>query len=219
MLHDAVLLYSDQQSFIGIAILTSGFSQLPCSLSTYHWQLTFDLAWFSSITHLTTLTCLRHYFQKRPVLRIWRLICMALTGVMLATSLFSIGYIQPFSTDVSYPAWCLYHPNISDTQSGVGPYNGWYVGITFGFLTLSYLSRAIQLFPTAIDMVYRCFRAWPSLILQVWLKKLQQHASDSSSRTLRIFWALLYRGLFPVWCVFEASADLWSSLLWEVNEN
>ncbi len=213
-INHAVLLYSDQQSFTGIAILASGFSQFPCSLATYHWQLTFDLAWFSSITHLTTLTCLRHYFQERPALRIWRLIWMAITAIMLSVSLVSTGYIRPYETDPSYPAWCLYH----QYNSGTADYNSWYIGITFSFLSISYMTRVVQLFPVATKVANHWSKVWPSKRLELCLKWMERRALRSSSKMMRIVWALVYRLLLSIWCVLKATAGLWSSMLWEVVE-
>src|SRR5450756_2077760 len=55
-IEDAILMFSDQQLVTGIGILVSGYTQLHCSLSIYHWQIIVYLAWFSSLTHMTTLT-------------------------------------------------------------------------------------------------------------------------------------------------------------------
>lgn len=58
-LRSAVLMFSDQQLVTGIALLASGYAQLPYGLASYYWQIIIYLAWFSSLTHLTTLTFLR----------------------------------------------------------------------------------------------------------------------------------------------------------------
>lgn len=214
----AVLLYSDQQSLTGMAVLVSGFSQLGCSLPTYHWQLTFDLAWFLSITHLTTLTCLRHYLQKRPSLRAWRLLCMAMTAVMLATSLGSTGFID-VNTNPSFPALCLFRPK--DFRSSVvnGSYDGWYIGVTLSFLVISYLTRIMQLFPGTTDIVYDYFRVKPRGKVQTRLDAVKSRANHSSSNVSKVQWAILYRLISSLWCLMEAMADLWGSLLWEVVYN
>ena len=34
----AILMFSDQQVVTGIAIFISGYAQLPCGLSAYHWR-------------------------------------------------------------------------------------------------------------------------------------------------------------------------------------
>lgn len=59
-LQSATLIFGDSQAITGNA----GYSQLPCGLASYHWQIAVDLAWFSPITHLTTLTCLRHHLKN-----------------------------------------------------------------------------------------------------------------------------------------------------------
>ena len=68
LLRKAVLMLSDQQLVTGIALLASAYSQLSCGLSSYHWQLIVYLAWFSSLTHLTTMTALRQYFEITQLL-------------------------------------------------------------------------------------------------------------------------------------------------------
>ena len=103
-LEAAVLTFSDQQVITGIAILISGYSQLRGGLAAYYWQLIVDLAWFSSITHLTTLTCLRHYFRERQGLKILRLICMAVTAGMLSCALATTGYLGNENFTIDYPA-------------------------------------------------------------------------------------------------------------------
>lgn len=212
-LHDAVLSFSDQQSLMGVAILVSGFSQLTCSLATYHWQLTFDLAWFSSITHLTTLTCLRHYFHERPALRIWRLLLMAITAILLSAALFPTGYIGD-NASASFPAWCLYHTHIQveDTHG----YNGWYIGVTLAVMVISYMPRVVLLFPGAVDTMHKWFRVGPDNTFQLWLGCLEYRAVNSTYSIMRFQWASLYRLLFSLRCMLKAMLDLWSSLLFEV---
>ena len=91
-LQNAVLAFSDQQIVTGIAILVSAYVQISCGLQVYHCQVAVDLAFFSSVTPLTTLTCLRGYFQKRHSLRTLRLIFMATIGIMLSVALGTTGY-------------------------------------------------------------------------------------------------------------------------------
>jgi hypothetical protein len=40
----AVLMFSDEQLVTGIGILVSGYTQINCALSTYHWQIVDYLA-------------------------------------------------------------------------------------------------------------------------------------------------------------------------------
>jgi hypothetical protein len=43
-IEDAILAFSDQQLVTGIGMLVSGYTQLHCSLSLYHWQIVVYLA-------------------------------------------------------------------------------------------------------------------------------------------------------------------------------
>ena len=118
-LQNAVLAFSDQQIVTGIAILVSAYVQISCGLQVYHWKVAVDLALFSSITHLTTLTCLRDYFRKRKSLRTMRLIFMGTIGLMLSVALGTTGHEV---NAVSLPAWCLFQTNpINDERSS--PYD------------------------------------------------------------------------------------------------
>ncbi|KAA8566165.1 hypothetical protein EYC84_008767 [Monilinia fructicola] len=80
-----IMVLSDQQIVTGLAILIAGYAQLSCSIDAYHWQIMASLAWFSSVTHLTTLTLLQDYLKQRPALRILRvfwLLVAVLWGTM-----------------------------------------------------------------------------------------------------------------------------------------
>ena len=221
-LQSAVLTFSDQQSITGIAILVSGYSQLACGLAIYHWQVTVDLALFSSITHLTTLTCLRYYFHQRPTLRIWRILLMGITVAMLACAIGSTGFLGIETFSLSYPAWCLYHPNHmeepGDRKSQYGDlyYNNGYVAITQSFLGVSYATRLIQLVPTGCIWMPSTLRAIPSNFLKRMLLTLRNKAIHSPRMLCKIFWVLTYRLLLSVYCLLKAIADLYGSVLWEV---
>ncbi len=219
-----MLTFSDQQVITGIAILISGYSQLRGGLAVYYWQLTVDLAWFSSITHLTTLTCLRYYFQKRQGLKILRLICMAVTAGMLSCALASTGYLGGGLFSADYPAWCLFHRKLLETATGyeidynvgdawTGYYNIDYVALALLFLFVSYGARVIQLFPSSLDKLLRNGHAWLSMSARNWLLKFKERALGKSFRS---YWALVYTLILAIYCILKAAADLYSSMLWEV---
>lgn len=133
-----------------VSVLVSGDSQLSCSLQAYHWLLTVDLAWFSSIIHLTTLTCLRHYFQERPALKLWRICCVGITAIVLGISLESKGYAGK-NLDPVMPAWCLFHASIlAKDSSGTPSFNGVYVAAILDTHAFSNSTIWLQLclFPT-----------------------------------------------------------------------
>src|SRR5262245_30221215 len=83
---------SDIQIWTGLSILISGFSQLSCGISSYHWLLLVCLAWFSSLTQLACLTMLRNYLYNRPAERIWRLCAMGVFAVLLIVAYIPAGH-------------------------------------------------------------------------------------------------------------------------------
>ena len=202
-----MLTFSDQQVITGIAILISGYSQLRGGLAVYYWKLTVDLAWFSSIAHLTTLTCLRHYFQERQGLKILRLICMAVMAGMLSCALASTGYSGLFSYD--YPAWCLFHRKLlrnayPEDDDGI-VYNTNYIVLVLLFLFVSYGARVIQLFPSGLDRLRRNAHTRLGTFARSRLLKYKNRALGISFRT---YWALVYTLTMAIYCIFKAAADL-----------
>lgn len=87
-----ILTISDLQLITSVAILVSGYAQLSKGISLYHWTTIVDLAWFSALTHLATLTSLRHFFRDRPVMATSRVILMGLVLVLLSVAFFPTGF-------------------------------------------------------------------------------------------------------------------------------
>ena len=221
-LEKAVLGFSDQQCITGIAILLSGYSQLSLQntspITVYNWQIAVDLAWFSSITHLTTLTCLRHYFRQRRALSNFRIACMAANAVILAVSIGSTGW-QVF--DPGVPALCLFDTSWITQDAAVtftGVYNGLYTAITATFLAFGYLTRIIQLCPQK-SMIRRWFNisvTFPIAVSDRLRKFIRERVPQSSKRLLFVH-RLVYRLVLTVHCVLKAAFNLYSSMLWEVS--
>ena len=209
-----MLAFSDLQVVTGIAILTSGYTQLHSGLAAYHWQLVVDLAWFSAITHLTTLTCLRHYFQRRKILRSLRLIFIGITAVMLGTALASTGYWNNLDADLKlgYPARCFFHPHESLRSQG---YNAIYITLAAGLLGISYLVRVPQLFKRSSAIMKTISRSRPSSILKIWLVETAKRGRDQAS-PYKYLWISAFKVLIAIYSPLKAMVTLYSSLLWEV---
>ena len=207
-LQNAVLAFSDQQIVTGIAILVSAYVQIFCGLQVYHWQVAVDLAWFSSITHLTTLTCLRDYFGKRKSLRTMRLIFMGTIGILLSVALGTTGYEV---NTASIAAWCLFQTNSIKNETN-SPYNWLYMWIVLSYLTVSYLSRAIKLLPQSTSWRTRFLRRISNLA-RAWLRDLRKQALDSNILPRLIAHNLL----LSVYCLGKAAVDLYESIAMEVR--
>lgn len=87
----------DLQLLTGISILVSGYVDVRCGFSAYHWQIVVYLAWFSSVTHLSGLTSVRHTGHAHSLERIPRTIFSTIFFVMLVTAMVPTGYL-PWSS-------------------------------------------------------------------------------------------------------------------------
>ncbi|KAL3418870.1 hypothetical protein PVAG01_09091 [Phlyctema vagabunda] len=88
----ALLIMSDLQLFTGLAMIISGFSQLHCGISTWHWKRLVYIAWFASITHFACLTSLRRYLHHHKVGRLWRSCAMSTLVILITIALVPTGY-------------------------------------------------------------------------------------------------------------------------------
>ena len=226
ILRNAVLTFSDLQVVSSLSLLITGYSQFGCGFDSYHWQITIDLAWFSSMTHLTTLTCLRRHFQERLALRLSRMICMIIVAAMLSLTLFSTGWTMGVFVPYALPAQCLYHSSImkavvtsidEDNETIGGLFNSVYVAASLIFIGLSYVTRMILLFPSASEALRAAIRTRPSRIAKRFLGRLSHQRSRSSEHWSKVLWNMVYISTLSVYCIMKAGADLYTSTLWEVR--
>ena len=221
----AVLLFSDQQIVTGIALLTSGYSQLPRGLDAYHWQIVVYLTWFSSFTHLTTLTVLRNYFQEYPATRLWRVIFMIVTVSLLGVALLPTGnqwwlsglYSDGYDTS-GIPASCFFqHHNFNKQIFGLSASTqGPSMIISILVLFFGYVTRMVKLWPEASEFTRSWLRTKPG-------DKVKKVLEDSNHRS-RQPKANIYRKLKRM--VFEiiyistlAYLVILGSMLWEVSQS
>ena len=219
VLRSAVLTFSDLQIISSLSLLITGFSQFGCGFDFYHWQITVDLAWFSSITHLTTLTCLRRHFQQRLALKLSRMICMIIVAVMLSLSLFSTGWSLNFP--FALPAQCLYHPSLM--KAIIMPegksliFDRVCFSVSLAFICLSYVTRIVLLFPSTSEPLRVMFRTRPGRVARLGLGKLSHQNSSSSASRSTFLWNPIYISSLSVYCMLKAGSDLYTSTLWEVR--
>ena len=223
-IRNAVLLLSDQQLVTGISLLASGYSQLTCNLSSYHWQILVYLGWFSTLTHLTTLTILREYFQENPGIRTWRVFLMLLTFVLLVIALLPTGdskwLFWPPLTPSPYtdgvPVLCFFK------MLGVGGRENQFTNdpdqtssmvISIVVLCFGYMTRLIKISAWATNFTNQWFRERPGNLLK---RKLAETESRSLLPGASIYWKLKRVVLGTIYLALRASFDLYSSLLWEI---
>ena len=193
--------------------------QVACGLQYYHWQIAVDLAFFSSITHLTTLTCLHSFFHTHHALRTWRLACMSVATVLLAVALGTTGFSD---VEPSRPALCLLkgrEDSLADDISSYGSpasYDVLYTTMILVFLVVSYGTRVVQLFPLSQKTASRLLRDPPKAFFTRWLNSSQRRTEASSTKFASSFWSVVHKSLLSIFCLGKAAFDLYGSLLWEV---
>ena len=223
---------SDQQVVTGISIIIGGLSQLQWGISSYHWQTVINLAWFSTMTHLITLTALWEEVCSTTPVKLFRIVGMGILVIMLLCVLGPIGYLTTISQVapglfigeplVALPAWCLYHPSVQwkwpDAETDVGKDYDWvYATFTLGLLVWAYLTRAALLIQGKTGFSHNILRIpqdQPWRLLQTRLARLQNLAGPS--RWARFRTSLEYKLLRSIYAVLVAGIDLYRSKVWEV---
>ena len=223
-IRNAVLILSDQQLVTGISLLASGYSQLTCNLSSYHWQILVYLCWFSTLTHLTTLTILREYLQENPGIRTWRVLLMLVTFILLVIALLPTGDskwlfwppLDPSPYTDGVPVLCFFK------MLGIGGReNRWTsdpdqtssMVISIVVLCFGYMTRLIKISAWATNFTNQWFRERPGNHLK---KKLAETESRSLIHGASLYWKLERIVLRTIYFALRASLDLYSSLLWEI---
>lgn len=135
---------SDQQLLVGISILVAGFVN-HCSISVYHFVIVYDLAWFSSNTHMTSLLVLEGYLSERSSLRNWRV------GLMLVTMSFLSAYTILQGHKAWYTSWnCSAQCVFDDILGNISGEPAFWMTFNLLLLWYGYTSRIIQLYDSAV---------------------------------------------------------------------
>jgi hypothetical protein len=192
---------SDLQIVTGVSILISGYAQLRCGVSTYHWQVMVWLAWFSSLTHMACLTFLRNYLYTHPAERLWRLLGMlSIAGLLFVAMLPTFNYnLLPFdgnNTEALYPtpadqAICYFRPG----HTSAGHRGGERAVASMILLIVGFLFRAVRLHKSvSIGMLGRLRKRIRDFVIQK-LEALYNwcdvaNSPHSPKRTL-LYWPIL----------------------------
>lgn len=209
---------SDLQFITGIAILFSGFLQLPCGLSTYHWLVLVDLAWFSSLTHLSCLTVLRHHLSSHAFERGWRLCTMGLLATLLAVALgFTGNYswaLDEGHKDERHPrinSYTVCHLRVSSST------NSAFVSMVLSelLILIGFISRALKMYKgVSVNGIGRV-RSFLSSHARRRLLTVYESCETGSPHSLRR--TLYYYPLFALFLESRFLLDFWTSVLFEVR--
>lgn len=232
-----VLTFSDQQVVTGIALLSSGFAQLNSGIDSYHWQILVYLVWFSSLTHLTTLTMLRQYFQEHAVSRLWRAVLMMITIIMLVCallptkdSLWLAGSLIETDIEGEYelgpfigiPALCFYrrlgsHGDDSEYDSRASSYSKASMGVSVTILISGYLTRIIKLSSRATQTSRRWLVEKPNRLLEKTRRILLQRLEAPVDVYQKSLWCLGFVVVEPLYVFLKVLYGAYSSILWEAG--
>ena len=182
------------------------------------------LAWFSSITHLTTLTVLRTYLKVRPFWRAVRVFSMVIFIGILAYALGVTGLpnwpVQPYSNlywNPGIPAKCYLHEMGHEHGSLT-------ITIPVTFVAVNLTTRVTRLFDVTSDPARRIFRESPSCLIKNVIKALEGFSVPPETELRLIsghawmvgFRFLLYSSFLSLYALGKASYEAADSVLWEV---
>ncbi|MCJ1435951.1 hypothetical protein MMC27_005327 [Xylographa pallens] len=156
-----ILAFSDQQLVTGLAVLIASFAK-RCTITVFTFKIATAMAWFSSVTHLATLSILRRYFIDRPRILHIRLVGMvAVLGLLLSAELIpavvSLKFTERLMCTISlgseYSSFSL-TDRVTDILIGVWVFL--YFGIAYGNRIISLICEDPQL--TALGWVLQKLR-------------------------------------------------------------
>ncbi|KAJ5421535.1 hypothetical protein N7491_009980, partial [Penicillium cf. griseofulvum] len=215
--------FSDMQIVTGFSILISGFLQLRCGLSAYHWLVIVRLAWISCVTQLSCLTVLRNHLRNHPTERALRLLAVG-TLVILLTAGFSFTGNYRWAFDAANGD----HPTLSDSAIcyiRARPEMNWsFISMLFSmiYLIFAFASRVIDLYDTLSVGVVRRARASISRRIRRILRSVydwgivyDRHPVPGMPRSLKL--VLCYLPLLAVYFTSWVFVDVWDSAIKEVH--
>lgn len=230
-----VLVFSDQQLVTGIAMLGAGYSQLSYGLPVYYWQIVVQLTWFSSVTHLATMSLLQQYFWKYSAARWWRIGLMIVLAAMQILALVPSGFADWGTTisgdevtlSYSIPVACYYSQ--SDYRPGGRIYNqiresyaGFSLSLNWGsfsmtmaYLIISYTTRLVKLSQSTTLFLRSWLRVKPGNWYKQLLVRLHRRATRADSVQGRVACIIVHKGALTIFTLLRATFDLTGSILWE----
>jgi hypothetical protein len=207
-----MLIMSDLQLLTGLAIMISGFAQLPCGISTYHWQRIVNTAWFACVTHLSCLTFLRDHLLNNRITQLWRVPGMiVLTSMIIyaltTTSRYDQGGNGPTSFD---QAICFLGPFFDSSST-----DGIRGLISIVFLGFGMINRIRRLYH-APNVIMTKLRIWISHKARGFLMQVYgQGSADSFVACLAA--VLVYRQLLTIFLMVRLLTDGLTSMAFEVT--
>lgn len=217
----AALAMSDAQIVTGLSILVVGFAQINCGISIFHWHMVVRLAWFSSVTHITTLTFLRRYIHDNRGIRILRLVLMLALMLLLAIALIPTGgecgldsYPPRYPGS---PAKCCFLA-MSDKADFIGSNknNFNFMVISEALLIGSSLTRVSKLFRSSSELWKKWLRHKPAQMCKRVARKLEERYYGSYLKSARGMYIVGHCAIMAFIAFARAIYDCVDSVLFKV---
>jgi hypothetical protein len=214
-----MLIMSDLQLITGLAIMISGFAQLRCGLSTYHWQRTVHTAWFACVTHLCSLTFLRDHLRHNRIAQMWRVPCMvSLTTMIIYALTTTTQYDWVLGSDASLvtpfdQAICYLKPSFDFKSQDSTRMS--HIAVSLVLLGFGTINRIRRLYH-APNIIVNRGRTWISHKARCFL--MHCHGSGSADSLIACIAAVLvYRPLLALFLAVRLLVDGFTSMAFEVR--
>lgn len=188
-----------------------------------------NLAWFSSLTHLPTLTFLRHRFRQQPGMAISRAVLMGIVIVLLAVSLGPTGFFlqapsSQFKETSAIPAICLFHKSDLrlveehlDSKDTLLVCSTPIIVLSLTYLIVSYLKRVVRISRPASEFVESCVRVKPGTGIKAAYRYTRNNSNESSDLMGKVIWSIPMALILLCYLILKAIYGLASSVIWEVR--
>ncbi|KAH6976345.1 hypothetical protein BKA56DRAFT_688037 [Ilyonectria sp. MPI-CAGE-AT-0026] len=222
----SILSMCDTQILTGLGILISGYADLCNGISSYHFQLIGQLAWFSNVTHIASLTVLRRYLHRRRVEKWTRLILMFILSTMLIVAMgptLFFNWVNGEEGSASLPgsfARCFYNTSRSlkwleadNSELGLPGTTAFQSGImSMLLLILSLASRTIKL---QCSLSHRV-KSWRKVLSNGWRRLLEIALGRSKSNAPNAALKLMVDFNIAILVTIRVYSDLLTSTLSDV---
>jgi len=168
--------------------MNGGYAQLRCGLSALHWQRLVQLAWCSSVTHLSCLTFLRDYFKAHKLTQLWRIPGMIALNVMLTVGLLPTAHCPwEYAYLITGTEAALQRPQTYDYAACFWNYHE-IPGDRFQFETIKQRTIVMGVF-LGLGMFNRLFRLYQIPVIAV--LRVRKSSSETAMEALQtlLAWA------------------------------
>ncbi|KAI4231760.1 MAG: hypothetical protein LQ349_005401 [Xanthoria aureola] len=191
------------------------------------------LAWFSSLTHLSTLTVLRQYFQDNSKARLWRAVLMLITVMMLGAALLPTGdnlwlnASEPLWREsdedhvvpILAPALCYFRTLGSQSFEDwvkISSWTGASMIISLVVLISGYITRMLKLSDHASNTIRKYLREASSKAIRAIRGVILVRLNSPAPSFHKVHWVVAYTALETSYIWLKALFDIYESMTGDI---